>query len=479
MNAEGRPGQARLSPGRLGLLILAFLISLPAVTPRIYASDEIEFFAFLPSLWFDGDVSFENEYQYFYDRGIARSPAFHETFLERTTETGKRANFGTIGSAILWSPFYAAAHLLVRLRGGQADGLSAPYIAAVAYGSAMYGFAAVLLSIAIARRVLKGAPHPSSTLIVSAALATLLGTPLLFYMYIAPPMSHAPSAFAVSAFVLAWLVVREAWSTRGLMVLGALAGLMAMVREQDAFFAIGPAIDYLWTLGRRGKDAPRRSPAGLLAGAVTCGIVYVPQALAYLSLNGRIGPSSITARKMTWTAPHALEVLGSPEHGFFFWTPIGVLGMAGLCALAAGSAAAADDPGRIRVSDRRLLGVCMLFMVAAQVYVAGSVESWTLAGAFGQRRLVALTPLLTVGLAELLRLATARGRPVIAAVAVAVCIWWNVGLMVQFGSGLMNRQRIEVARIAYNNFVIVPRRLPELAYRYLFDRSSYYDRSER
>ena len=37
-------------------------------------------------------------------------------------------------------------------------------------------------------------------------------------------------------------------------------------------------------------------------------------------------------------------------------------------------------------------------MVALQVYVGGSVESWTVAGAFGQRRFVALTVLLVIGL---------------------------------------------------------------------------------
>ncbi len=37
--------------------------------PRIYASDEVQYFAYLRSLWFDRDVSFENEYRYFYDHG--------------------------------------------------------------------------------------------------------------------------------------------------------------------------------------------------------------------------------------------------------------------------------------------------------------------------------------------------------------------------------------------------------------------------
>ena len=47
----------------------------------------------------------------------------------------------------------------------------------------------------------------------------------------------------------------------------------------------------------------------------------------------------------------------------------------------------------------RRIGWCALLMVALQIYVSGSVESWTVAGAFGQRRFVALTILLTIGLA--------------------------------------------------------------------------------
>ena len=87
---EHRPGAPAPVPW---LLLLVFLISLPAVTTRIYASDEIQYFAYLRSLWFDRDVSFENEYQHFYAAGIARAQNFHETFLERTTETGRRINF--------------------------------------------------------------------------------------------------------------------------------------------------------------------------------------------------------------------------------------------------------------------------------------------------------------------------------------------------------------------------------------------------
>src|SRR5215218_144936 len=117
---------------RAWLLVLLFVVSLPAVTSRLYASDEIEYYSFLRSLWFDHDLSFDNEYRYFYEHGVARGPGFRETFLEMSTPTGLRLNFGTIGSAILWTPMYALAHAGVK--GAQAagarveaDGYSRPY----------------------------------------------------------------------------------------------------------------------------------------------------------------------------------------------------------------------------------------------------------------------------------------------------------------------------------------------------------------
>ena len=126
-------------------LVLLFIASLPAVTVRFYASDEIEYFAYLRSMWFDGDLSFDNEYRYFYDRDIARAWRFKETFLDAETPTGLRTNFAPVGSALLWAPMYALADAGVRVARAfgspvAADGFSKPYIAAIVYGSAVYGF---------------------------------------------------------------------------------------------------------------------------------------------------------------------------------------------------------------------------------------------------------------------------------------------------------------------------------------------------
>ena len=458
-------GFLMLSSRELALLTLLFVCSLPAVTARLYSSDEVQYFSYLRSLWFDHDVSFENEYQYFYDHGIAQSAAFHQTFLELQTPAGRRINYGTIGCAVLWSPFYGAADIVARAARAAGydvavDGYSRPYIMAVAYGSAFYGFATIVLGIAAARRILGAGA-------VASGLAVWGGTPILFYMYVAPPFSHACSAFSVALFVTVWLHVRPTWTVRGAVALGLSGSIVAMVREQDLLFTVPPAIDYVLTQWNRARNSPDYRPGTSIApaagGCVAFAIGYLPQLLAYEALNGGPRPSELVMRKMNWIAPHALQVLASPEHGLVFWTPLAVLSLAGLVVLATRGDAA-----------RRRVGACLLLMVALQVYISGAVESWTVAGAFGQRRFVSITLLLVVGLAALRQAVPARAPRTLLNVTIALCVWWNVALMAEFGTGLMDRQRLEPGRNAYDAFVTLPRMAPDLLYRYLMHRSSFY-----
>ena len=126
------------------------------------------------------------------------------------------------------------------------------------------------------------------------------------------------------------------------------------------------------------------------------------------------------------------------------------------------------------IADARQICACLLVVFLSQVYVAGSVESWTVAGAFGQRRFVGLTAIFVVGLAALLRARADAWRRTRSSRPPRCRVWWNIGLMAQFGAGLMDRQRLELPRNAYHTFVTMPARLPELAYRYLFERDVFF-----
>jgi len=259
-----------------GWLVLAFLLTLPLVTPRIRGADEIETFAYLRSAVFDRDLDFEDEYRWFHARDPEGLRGFKATFLDRREPaTGRPINFAPLGSALLWSPFYLLAHAGVaaaRALGSAvaADGFSLPYAAAACYASAVYGFLGLLLVHDGLIRYGGFAPGAAT-----AAVATLwLGTPVLYYMTLAPAFSHAAALFMVALVVWLWLRARarpEAalWEWAAV---GAAAGVAGLVREQDLLFVAVPAADLAWRAGRGGERP--RTLARLIAI-----LVLVPQLL--------------------------------------------------------------------------------------------------------------------------------------------------------------------------------------------------------
>lgn len=449
------------------LLVALFLLLLPLVSTRIRGADEIEYFSYLPSLLIDGDLECANQYEHFYARDPEGLRGFKETFLDRREPaTGRAINFGPIGSALLWAPFYLLAHvgvLAARALGAGvlADGLSQPYLAAACYASALYGCAGLLLVHDMLRRWAR-AGEPAATWTV---LALALGSPVLYYITVAPAFSHATSLFAVA--LLLWLWLRRPDGGVGWWALIGLAGgLAALVREQDGLFLIAPGLDLLWRF-----VAHRQRRAALtrgLAMGVAAALAFVPQLLAYHAINGRFGPSRLVQRKMSWSSPHFLEVLFDPAHGLYAWCPLLLLATLGL-----GWAfwRARADAGAPSVPlDGRLVTLALACALSVQVWINGAVESWTQAGAFGSRRFVGATPVLAWGLAALLAWLWERRWRTPAAVLVLLASWWNIALMVQFGLRLMDRQRLEWPRVAVQQVTVVPGRLARTLWLYLADR---------
>ncbi len=418
------------------VLALLLLFSLLLVTPRIAESDAVEYFSYLPSLLFDHDLDFEDEYSAFYQEDPEGRAGFKETFLDRSTATGLKLNFGPIGTALLWSPFYLAAHVVA----GSKDGMSQPYRTAVCFASALYASIGLFLCYRLARRY--AAPFASFV----AVVALWWATPAAYYMYVAPGMSHAASLFAVAVFFSLgpWAVAGgvSRWA-----IWGASAGLMALVREQDFFFAAAALVAVV------GLKEPLKRLITFGAAAV---VVFLPQFVVYQVLNGRPRPSPHIENKMSWTSPHSLEVLFSSEHGLFFWSPVLLLFFAF---------------GLLMLKKERVAGLALLAAFLAQVYVSGAVDSWTQAGAFGARRFVGASAIFAVWGGLAFTSLEKHLRKTGVAVLASVLILWNVSLMIQFGLGLMDRQRLVWSQIVHNHVYEVPPRLLSVVESYLFSRA--------
>src|SRR5215204_1389051 len=95
----------------LFVLIALFLLLAPLATRRIYASDEIKYFAYTHSLFFDGDLDFTNDYLHWYELDKVKFLAIKTDLAATLEPTGLPTNEAPIGTGLLWMPSYLVAHL--------------------------------------------------------------------------------------------------------------------------------------------------------------------------------------------------------------------------------------------------------------------------------------------------------------------------------------------------------------------------------
>lgn len=425
------------------MLGVLFVLSLVVSLPRVYATDEVQYYAWLRSVWFDGDVDFANEYTTFAqlnpNSGIADSILKSDRIREKT---GLYGNIAPVGSAILWAPWFIATDLLLRglhfIGIGSniaADGYSWPYQRAVSYASAIYAFVGLLITYRMAQQW---------SSILGARLATLgiwLATPLVFYMTVQMPFAHANGFFVTTCFVYSWLQTQQnPQSRRWWAFMGVAAGGMFLVREQLILFAILPTSSVIITLirlmGNRQIHLIWPNVRVWLVAALCAVMMLTPQITAYWLVNGEPRPASEVSGKLNLCSPHAIDTLidfdTTPEpicnvgpepvkiqpfsRGALVWSPILAVAIVGLILFA---------------YHVPFVGVPFVLAFVLQVWINGAFgTTWHLSGAFGFRRLIECSALFTIGLAYLLSQLEKRVHWSILVTATLAFITWNMGLIV-------------------------------------------------
>jgi len=235
-------------------------------------------------------------------------------------------NHFTIGPAILWSPFLLVAHgcvLVARAFGSSvtADGFSAPYRFAMAFGTALYGFLGLLIAFRLSKK------YVEERWALLATLAVWWGSSLAIYIYFNPSWSHAHSAFAVALFVWYWLKTREHRTTPQWILLGAIAGLMLNVYYANAMLLILVAAEALLVLrdviqSGRSAEIPGLLPRYALF-TIALLICLLPTLISKRIVYGSPFESGyIPIQLWYWKSPFFLQVLFSANHGLFSWTPL-------------------------------------------------------------------------------------------------------------------------------------------------------------
>lgn len=375
-------------------------------------SDGFYYFAYLRSIAFDRDVDFTNDYKLL---GLDDKP-----HLFTPTPTGYAQSAWTIGPAIVWSPFFAAAHPIARsLQQSGADvntiGTSYPYRQAVCVAGLFYGllgcwFMAALASTWFDRRI------------AAAAVAlTIAGSFMLWYLVKEPSMTHAPSMAGVAAFAWLWARTRGTRTLTGWALLGALAGFITLIRWQNALFAVLPAFEaaaLLVAAARQGdRDAIKRT---LLAGCAftACAVLaFTPQMLAWKAIYGSYLAVSPVGPQIRWWDAHVVDILFSSRNGLFPWSPMLYLGTAGLA---------------IFTWRHPAVGIPILVACAIMVFFNASIQDWWGSDGFGGRRFDGTLPFFAIGVAAILKSSAdlvARHPLRTVAAAGTLLVVWNLSLM--------------------------------------------------
>jgi hypothetical protein len=368
-------------------LVLLLLSQLPEVDPKLRGPDGFEYYMLARSPLFDHDLDLANDYRGFQSYG-------------QYSSTGRLVSRTPCGLAILWTPVIIVAHagtLVARGLGAPvaADGFSMPYQAAVTLASFFFGVVALLLAEAFVRRLY----GPAVAFLVAFALWA--GTPLAFYSVVMP-LPHSASALAVAVFLIVWLRHRESTHDRDWLRLGFLGGLMALVRIQDGVLVVIPLLDLL--LSRR--PGRLRQVTAFLVGP---GLAGALQALVWARLFGPDFLREAAGVNLFGGVFHPVEILFSPHHGVFTWTPLWLLGAIGWLLL-------------LRRDPR--LGALVLLSFTLVVFVNASIEDWWGGISFGHRRFLGLTLLFGLGLGELFDFLGRRPRLTLGC-AVAGLVLWN------------------------------------------------------
>jgi putative Mn2+ efflux pump MntP len=370
-----------------------FLITIPL--PRsdnlLIGSDGIGYYAYLPSIWLDGDLDFSNQFATFYPlHGNAE-----DAFYNQKTPMGVPPNKWSVGPALLWTPFFLLAHGLamgLQFAGVpiQADGYSYLYQAVVLSGSIIYGGMGIWFAFCFVRHWIQ------ERAALVGVLLTFLGGNLIYYMTVEPSMSHPVSAFASGLFCIIWLKWRHQPSMLLSLLLGMQAGLMALIRPQDGLFLVLPFLDKAMLVIKDNRINPQliiEYFSSVFTAILAAFVMFGVQLSVWYFVYGGFFVSgyAYNEENFNWLEPDLVEMLLFPENGLLLWHPVFLFSLLGLAYF-----------WRI---DRRM-AMLGFIAIATQWYL---IASWGTQGdSFGGRMFIVCTPIFALGLASLIEIVQHR-----------------------------------------------------------------------
>lgn len=318
-----------------------------------------------------------------------------------------------IGEAVLTLPFFLVAHGLTRWSNLSPDGFSFYY----GHAAGLAGLCYVMAGLWSLRRLL--ARHFPPNVVLATLVTLLAGTSLFHYATYDSAWSHAFS-FALCAALLERL---DAWTPARRyddLAIGVIAGLIVLVRHTNAI--IPACLIAALTLHRRDVDLGRR--LRFVAMSAFAGVLVIfPQLWLYRAASGSWLINSYGDLGFTFATPHIASVLFSAQKGVFFYAPVLLIAVAGLCLL----------PPALRAWRTAAFAI-----LAVDTWLIASWWDWQFGASFGHRGFVDVYPIFALGLATVFaRVAVQPALRLAATTVIALLCALSMFQMLQYWHGVL------------------------------------------
>jgi len=364
------------------------------------------YYSYLPALFIYDDLKFEQPTEEWGKRH----------FYMNSDANGNRYVKMTGGLAIMYSPFFALGHAYASLSNSYAtDGFSEPYRLALLASSLFFA----LWGLFILRKVLQRFFPPW---VANLSVVLLyIGSNMPHYSFV-EPMSHVYSFFLISAILYLSLKFCNRPSFKLAIPIGALAGLMILIRPTNILILLFPII-YLLSSGSL-KSGGEWIKYGLTA-AFFALLAISPQLFYWHYMTGNWIVYSYNDEHFFFLQPHFWDGLFSYRKGWFVYSPLLLFAALGFIAL-------------FKMS--KLLFSSSITVLFLGLWVNLSWWCWWYGGGFGARSLIDFLPFMALGLAAFLQWLGQQKKLVKAPVILALSFLsvWSIFMNKQYKSSIIH-----------------------------------------
>jgi len=387
------------------LVVVNILLTSSNLSSPVIRSDGEGYYLYLPSLFIHHDIAMHWTEPLRSDGGIL--------FSLSKVRPGVYLDKYPIGMAVLWLPFFFAAHGISILIGQPANGFTMWYQGAISFATSIYGALGCAVLFSFLRR------YFSPKVSYLTVMALLLGTNMLSYATYDASFTHVYSLFLIACILYLTPVWYKTMSYPLSICLATLFTLNVLVRPENILILI---VVLFWNITSWAQVRQRavllwRQRWKVLTMLLSGLIVLFPQLAYWHHVTRHWLVFSYQGETFNFAQPHILDILFSTDRGVFFWAPVLVLSLVGLVLLWK------------RLKEWAL---ALYIFLPIWLYVTSSWHSWQFGASYGHRAFIDIFPLFGLAMATVYASVKSSTVKRALAVFVGVCTVANLFLTYQY-----------------------------------------------